>query len=101
VDSDEGSLKKDDLPARVECRSGSLAAAAGNLQLGPVVPAMPSMTAAAATGPRLGEICDDLVIRGHRLAMEDLPKSCVHQRGHIGEVHRGNVRALWCSTNAM
>ena len=47
------------------------------------------MTAAAATGPRLGEICDDLVIRGHRLAMEDLPKSCVHQRGHIGEVHRG------------
>ena len=96
MDFDEGSLKKNDLPRRVECRSGSLAAPAGNLQLDtaagqrPVVPTLIPMTAAgAATGPRLGEVCDHLILRGHRLAMEDLPKSCVHQRGHLGEVHRG------------
>ena len=82
--------------SKTEPRSGSLAAAAGNLRLGtgagsgPVVPTLTSMTAStAAAGPGLREICDDLVLRGHRLAVEDVPKSCVHLRGHLGEVHRG------------
>jgi hypothetical protein len=48
---------------------------------------MTASTAAAGSGLR--EICHDLVLRGHRLAVEDLPKSCVHLRGHLGEVHRG------------
>jgi len=73
-----------------------LAAPAVNAQLdtgadgGPVVPTLTSMPAStAAAGPGLREIRDDLVLRGRRLAMEDLPKSCVHLRGNLGEVHRG------------
>jgi|SRR5665647_785565 len=79
LDFHEGSLKKADFTRRVEHRSDSLAAAAGNLQLDagagsdPVGPTMSSMTAStAAAGPRLREICDEhaflhqLMLRGQR-----------------------------------